>query len=82
MKIYGIKLGYSWYISHGGKSGNGCLQAETAKFPSRFFDSIQQASEKIDELVRDFPEYGIEAAIIEISFSMQEVFVDPPAVKG
>lgn len=82
MKIYGIKLGDSWYRSHGGKSGNGCLQTEAAKFPSTFFDSIQQASEKIDELVRDFPEYGIDAAIIEISFSMQEVFVDPPAVKG
>lgn len=82
MKIYGIKLGDSWYRSHGGKSGNGCLQTEAAKFPSRFFDSIQQASAKIDELVRDFPEYGIEAAIIEISFSMKEVFVNPPAVKG
>lgn len=77
---YAIKLadgknGHNyWYDGHGGRAGCGCLRSEYSLFPPRLYDTQEEASKVIDEIVRDFPNDGVHASIICLIWKMKEVF--------
>lgn len=62
------------YDGHGGRAGCGCLRCEYSLFPPRLYDTKKEASKIIDEIVRDFPNDGVNASIIRLKWGMDEVF--------
>ena len=76
-KVYAIRMANGfWYESHGKWNGMGCIQSSSQKFPTTFYGTKGEASRAIDRITRDYPDEGVECAIVSITFTMSEVFAD------